>query len=76
MTMYIKPLPLMKVKIAGGSHFQGDIYLDLKSYWVKQLTMTLSEMTQVRMLGLPISKAVPLTHLLIKTVNKDEFYQG
>ena len=45
LTMYIKPLPLMKVKIAGGSHFQGDIYLDLKSYWVKQLTMTLSEMT-------------------------------
>lgn len=76
LTMYIKPMPLMKVKIAGGSHCQFDIYLDLKSYWVKQLTMTLSEMTQVSIFGLPISKTVPLTHMLIKAVSKDEFDQG
>ena len=75
LTMYIKPMPLIKLKIAGGSHCQGDIYLDLKSYWVKQLTMTLAEMTQVSMLGLPISKTVPLTHLLIKAVEKDKFVQ-
>jgi hypothetical protein len=75
LTMYIKPMPLMKLKIAGGSHCQFDIYLDLKSFWVKQLTMTLAEMTQVSMFGLPISKTVPLTHLLIKAVGKDKFVQ-
>lgn len=75
LTMYIMPMPLMKVKIAGGSHCQFDIYLDLKSYWVKQLTMTLSEMTQVSIFGLPISKTVPLTHMLIKAVEKDKFVQ-
>ena len=73
LTMYIKPMPFLKVKVAGGSHCQGDIYLDMKSYWVKQLKMTLSEMVQVSMLGLPISKTAPLTHLLIKDVSKNEF---
>ncbi|MFC1693015.1 hypothetical protein ACFL1R_05885 [Candidatus Latescibacterota bacterium] len=73
LTMYIKPMPLMKVKVAGGSHCQGDIYLNMKSYRVKQLTMTLSEMVQVSMFGLPITKSAPLTHLLIKDLKKDEF---
>jgi hypothetical protein len=74
--MFIKPMPLMKLKVAGGSHCQGDIYLNLESYWVQKLTMTLAEMTQVNMFGLPVSKMVPLTHLLIKAVGQDELDQG
>jgi hypothetical protein len=73
-TMIIKPMPLMKVKVKGGSLCQGIIYLDLESHWVKKLEVTLAEMVSVSMYGLiPIAKSIPQTQLLIQQVGRDDF---
>ncbi|UCD38756.1 MAG: hypothetical protein JSW54_04555 [Fidelibacterota bacterium] len=72
-TMFIKPMPLMKVKVLGGTLCQGIIYMDLETYWVKKLEVTLAEMASVSLYGLiPISKTNPLTRLSIQEVGRDD----
>lgn len=37
--MRMKPLPNMEVHSVGASHYQGDIYVDLTTHWVRQAVM-------------------------------------
>jgi len=37
--MIMKPMPTMLVKTSGGSHYKGDLYIDLESNWVQKVVM-------------------------------------
>ncbi|MHC4404371.1 MAG: hypothetical protein ACYTG0_32350 [Planctomycetota bacterium] len=39
-TMFLEPVPNVKITTVGGSHYQGDIYIDLESRWVRKVMMT------------------------------------
>lgn len=69
-------MPIMNLKTTGVSNYQGDIYLDLNSYWVRKLEMVLSEITTTTMWGIPVDKSIPRTLLTIRVIGKDEFDQG
>ena len=72
-TMFMKYGLLGKLKVAGGSLCQGDIYLDLETFWVRKLETTLSEMVFVTKFGfIPLSKNIPVTHLVIREIKKEE----
>jgi hypothetical protein len=39
-TMITRPVANMEVRTAGSSHYWGDIYKDLQTYWVRKATLT------------------------------------
>jgi len=65
-TMIIKPMPNIEVKTVGGSHYRGDIYLDLASKWVKKVTKILVDITKTTMGDKKLASAVIETTLTIK----------
>jgi len=71
--MYIKPMPILKVKTVGGTRVSGDIYIDLESLWVKKVIATVMDMTKTTMFGIPVEISIPITTLTIRSVNKEEF---
>ena len=70
--MYMKPMPILKVKTVGGTRFSGDIYIDLESLWVKKITATVIDMTKTTMFGIPVEISIPITSLTIRFVGKEE----
>ena len=71
--MYLKPMPILKVKTVGGTSYSGDIYIDLESLWVKKITATVMDMTKTTMFGIPVERSIPITTLTIRSVGKEEF---
>ncbi|MCP4258346.1 MAG: hypothetical protein GY774_12735 [Planctomycetes bacterium] len=37
--MFVKPMPDMEIRTVGSSHYQGDIYIDLLTNWVRKATL-------------------------------------
>ena len=66
-------MPIMNLKTTGVPNYQGDIYLDLNTFWVRKLEMILSETTRTTMWGIPVENSMPRTHLSIRILSKDEF---
>jgi hypothetical protein len=47
--MLMEPIPNMKISTSGGSHYQGDLYIDLRSRWVRKVTMSELVVSQTRL---------------------------
>ena len=75
--MVMQPMPNMKIKVVGGSHYKGDIYIDLASNWVRKVTMGELVVTEV-ILPMPPNKinSVIERNSLIQMVSKEEFLQN
>lgn len=69
-------MPIFNLKTTGVSHYLGDIFLDLHSYWVRKLEMVLFEITTTTMWGIPVDKSIPHTRLTIQAITKDELEQA
>jgi hypothetical protein len=72
--MLMKPMPKMEIRSVGSSHYQGDIYIDLASRWVRKATMYEMVVTETT-LPMPPNKinAVIEREILIRNVSEDEF---
>ena len=70
----MKPMPKMEIRSVGSSHYQGDIYIDLASRWVRKVTMYEMVVTETT-LPMPPNKVntVLERELLIRNVSEDEF---
>jgi len=75
-TMIITPMPNIEVKTVGGSHYHGDIYVDLASKWMKKVTKILVDITKTTMGDQVVDRSVIETTLTIKAVEKAEFDQN
>jgi len=71
--MYIRPMPILKVKTVGGTRYSGDIYIDLESLWVKKVNVSIIDMTKTTMYGIPVEISIPITTLTIRSVDQKEF---
>jgi len=72
--MIMHPMPNMEIDTVGSSHYKGDLYIDLKSYWVRKVVMdeiVVSETT----LPMPPNKinGVVERESFIRNVTQDEF---
>jgi hypothetical protein len=72
--MLMKPMPDMEIKTVGSSHYQGDIYIDLLTNWVRKATLyelVVSEVT----LPMPPNKvnSVIERDILVRNVSAAEF---
>ena len=72
-TMIMKPMPNIEILTVGGSHYQGDLYIDLASKWVKKVTKTLTDITKTTMDDTKIAGGVIKTTLMIRALAKNEF---
>ena len=63
-------MPIMNLKTTGVSNYQGDLYLDLNSKWVRKISLILSEATKTTMWGIPVDKSMPRTELTIRSVSE------
>jgi hypothetical protein len=72
--MFVKPTPDMEIRTVGSSHYQGDIYIDLLTNWVRKATLyelVVSEVT----LPMPPNKvnSVIERDILVRNVSAAEF---
>jgi len=72
--MIMQPTPNMEIDTVGSSHYKGDLYIDLESYWVRKVVMdefVVSETT----LPMPPNKinGVVERESTIHNVSQDEF---
>ena len=72
--MIMRPTPDMEIDTVGSSHYKGDLYIDLESYWVRKVVMdevVVSETT----LPMPPNKinGVIERESTIRNVSQDEF---
>lgn len=72
--MLMKPMPNMEIQAVGSSHYQGDIYIDLASRWVRKATLYELVVTETR-LPMPPNKinAVIEREILVRNVSEQEF---
>lgn len=71
----IMPLgPGKDMETVGGSEYKGDIYIDLKTRWVRKITMDEFLVTETR-LPAPAPKVTGYTvrHLLMRMISQEEF---
>lgn len=72
--MIMKPSPDMEIVTDGGSHYFGDLYIDLKSFWVKRAVMDELVESETK-LPFPPGKinSIAERHIVIKNVSEKEF---
>jgi hypothetical protein len=71
--MYLSPMPGMDTKAEGGSHYFGDLYLELDSGWLRKATLhelVVSQVTSGK--GEPIRSVIERT-LILETKSKRDF---
>ena len=72
--MRIQPMPSMETRVVGASHYQGDLYVDLGTRWVRKATMYEMVVAEVT-LPVPPNKVNGVTEreILIRNVSAEEF---
>ncbi|UCD49998.1 MAG: hypothetical protein JSW27_21015 [Phycisphaerales bacterium] len=72
--MKMKPMPNMEIQSVGSSHYQGDLYVDLATRWVRKATMYELVVTETR-LPMPPDKinSVIERDIVIRNVTEQEF---
>jgi hypothetical protein len=71
--MLLEPIPGMKVKAVGASHYWGDIYLELDSKWVRKVEMKELVVSKVTSGDQVLAKSVIERDLSIETLDEGEF---
>lgn len=73
-TMIMEPMPNLQVKTSGSSHYKGDLYIDMESYWVRKVVMGELVVSETTM-PMPPHKVYSVIErmTIIRTVNSAEF---
>jgi hypothetical protein len=74
--MTMNPAPDMEIHTVGGSHYKGDIYLDLYSHWIQKAIMDEIVVSETR-LPFPPNKINTVTerHTILRNVGEKEYEQ-
>jgi hypothetical protein len=71
--MIMKPLPQVAVETSGGSHYWGDLYVDLETQWLLKATLTEIVVAETSGAILPQKvRSVIERTLLLRAVSRDE----
>lgn len=75
--MIMQPTPEMEIKSVGSSHYEGDLFIDLKSNWVRKVIMGETVVAEVT-LPMPPHKlnSVIERRTIIQSVSQAEFLQN
>ena len=72
--MILKPAPQIAIETNGGSHYMGDLYVDLETQWLVKATLAEFVVSETGGAVLPQKvQSVIERRLLLRSVTKDEF---
>ena len=71
-TMYMEALPGMDMIAQGASHYQGDVYVELGSNWLRKATLYELVVTEVKTNGEATENGIIERESLLKTLTKEE----
>ena len=74
-TMYMEAMPGMEMVAGGASHYQGDVYVELDSNWLRKATLYEVVVTEVTTNGEATQNGIIERESLLKTLTKEEFYR-
>ena len=74
--MIMKPMPEVEIRTVGSSHYKGDLFIDLESYWVRKVVMDEIVISETN-LPMPPHKINAVTERtsVIKNVSAEAFSQ-
>jgi hypothetical protein len=72
-TMKLSPAPNINVLVEGGSHYKGDLFLDLGSKWVRKVTMSELVVTKVSMGGQKVANGVIERSSTIESISELDY---
>ncbi len=72
--MIMEPMPKIRVETVGSSHYKGDLYIDMESYWVRKVVMGELVVSETTMPMAPHKvNSVIERSTVIRAVNPAEF---
>jgi hypothetical protein len=72
--MTITPMPQITMKVQGGSHYTGDLYVDLETQWLLKATLMEIVVTETSGAVLPQKlDSVIERRLLLRALSKSDF---
>jgi hypothetical protein len=72
--MTLKPMPQVTLEILGGSHYTGDLYVDLETQWLLKATLTEFVVSETSGAALPQKLASVIERrLLLRALGRAEF---
>ncbi|NQT03417.1 MAG: hypothetical protein HQ580_15420 [Planctomycetes bacterium] len=69
-TMIIEVMPDVNAKTVGGTHYFGDIYVDLVSMWLKKAEITVVDVTETSMGGKVVANTTLESHYRIRAMTE------
>ena len=72
-TMFMETMPGMDMVARGASHYQGDVYVELDSNWLRKATLYELVVTEVTSNGEATHNGIIERESLLKTMTKEEF---
>jgi hypothetical protein len=70
--MLLKPLPQVAVEVNGGSHYLGDLYVDLETQWLQKATLTEIVVSETSSAAFPESvRSVIERRLLLRALSRE-----
>jgi hypothetical protein len=75
--MTIKPMPQISIDVVGGSHYWGDLYVDLKTQWLRKATLSELVVSETSGAVLPQKMhGVVERALLLESISKERYEAG
>ena len=72
-TMYMETMPGMDMVAHGASHYQGDVYVELESNWLRKATLYELVVTEVTTNGEATQNGIIERESMLKVLTKEEF---
>lgn len=72
-TMHMEAMPGMEMIAGGASHYQGDVYVELESGWLRKATLYEIVVTEVKTNGEATQNGIIERESLLRTLTKEEF---
>ncbi len=71
--MILKPMPQMKVETYGGSHYWGDIFINLNTQWVQKATLAELVVSETAVPGMPTKlHSVIERWIVLESISSDQ----
>jgi hypothetical protein len=75
--MILKPMPQISIDVVGGSHYWGDLYVDLDTQWLRKATLSEVVVSETSGAVLPQKMhGVVERALLLESISKDRWESG
>jgi len=71
--MMIRPMPFLRVKSIGATRYSGNLFVDLKTGWIRRSEVTVVDVTKTTMYGIPVDVSTMISDIQIKAISQEDY---